>query len=74
MERIVLEGNIDGTFYGWTGETLFLLTNGQIWQQTSYSYSYHYAYRPRVQIFNSGGGDSMRLTGYDNSIRVKRLK
>ena len=38
----VIESQIEGTFNGWTGETVFKLTNGQIWQQASYAYTYHY--------------------------------
>jgi hypothetical protein len=30
----VIESQIDGTFQGWSGETVFKLTNGQIWQQS----------------------------------------
>ncbi|MDR0881742.1 MAG: hypothetical protein LBP55_04270, partial [Candidatus Adiutrix sp.] len=34
-----IESQIDGTFEGWSGETVFKLTNGQIWQQSSYAYT-----------------------------------
>ena len=34
----VIESQIDGEFEGWEGETVFVLTNGQIWQQSSYDY------------------------------------
>ena len=44
----VIESQIDGDFEGWEGETIFKLTNGQIWQQTSYAYHYHYAFMPDV--------------------------
>ena len=42
----VIESQIDGDFEGWDGETVFVLTNGQIWQQDSYDYTYHYAFMP----------------------------
>jgi len=70
----VLESQIEGTFEGWSGETIFKLTNGQIWQQSSYAYMYHYAYRPKVMIFPSGGGCKMKVEGVNNSLPVKRLK
>ena len=70
----VIESQIDGTFEGWSGETVFKLTNGQIWQQSSYAYTYHYAYRPAVTIFPSGGGCKMKVEGVSDSISVKRLK
>ena len=71
----VVESSIDGTFNGWDGDTVFKLTNGQIWQQSNYAYTYHYAYRPGVLIYPvSGGGFEMRVEGVTDKIRVKRLK
>lgn len=69
-----IESQIDGTFEGWSGETVFKLTNEQIWQQSSYAYTYHYAYRPEVLIYSDGGGCKMKVDGVSDSISVKRLK
>lgn len=69
-----IESQIDGTFEGWSGETVFKLMNGQIWQQSSYAYTYHYAYRPEVLIYSGGGGCKMKIEGISDSISVKRLK
>jgi hypothetical protein len=69
-----IESQIDGTFEGWSGETIFKLTNGQIWQQASYAYTYHYAYRPEVIIYPFSGGCRMKVEDVDDSIPVKRLK
>jgi len=66
--------HIDGTFEGWTGETIFNLENGQIWQQARYSYRYHYAYRPEVTIFSTSGGYKMIVAGVNEAIYVTRLK
>lgn len=35
-----IESEIEGEFNGWDGETIFKLTNGQIWQQAEYDYEY----------------------------------
>jgi len=70
----VIESQIDGEFSGWEGETIFKLTNGQIWQQAAYAYTYTYKYRPNVLIFRSGGGYQMQVEGMDSRIRVTRLK
>ena len=70
----VIESNIEGTFEGWDGETIFRLTNGQIWQQASYAYLYHYAYRPRVLIYRSGGGFKMKVDGVSSEIFVRRVR
>ena len=70
----VIESKIDGTFNGWDGDTIFALTNGQIWQQDSYSYTYHYSYRPNIIIYPSGGRYKMHVEGVDKDIYVKRLK
>jgi len=70
----VIESQIDGEFSGWEGETIFKLTNGQIWQQAAYAYTYSYKYRPKVLIFRIGGGYQMQVDGMDSRIRVTRLK
>ena len=70
----VVETTISGAFSGWSGDTIWKMDNGQIWQQSEYSYTYHYAYRPSVLIFRSGGGWKMRVDGLTEQIGVKLLK
>jgi roadblock/LC7 domain-containing protein len=70
----VIETQINGKFTGWDGDTIFELTNGQIWQQDSYAYTYHYAYRPKVLIYYVGGRYKMTVEGVDGFIYVTRLK
>lgn len=70
----VIETCIEGEFEGWSGETIFLLCNGQIWQQSSYAYTYHYAYRPKVLIYRTTGGYKMKVDGVSSTIYVRRLK
>jgi hypothetical protein len=70
----VIESKIDGEFNGWDGETIFVLQNGQIWQQAEYDYEYEYAYSPDVVIFRSGNSFEMQVEGMDESIRVTRVR
>lgn len=70
----VMESNINSNFDGWTGDTIFQLRNGQIWQQSSYDYKYHYAYSPSVEIYQSGSGYKMKVDGVDSAISVTRIK
>lgn len=70
----VIESEIDGAFEGWSGETIFKLTNGQIWQQAEYDYEYEYEYRPKVTIYRSGGQYRLKVEGMSQSVPVKRLK
>ena len=69
----VIESTIDGKFDGWDGDTIFKLTNGQIWQQAEYAYRYHYAYRPEVLIYKSSRGYIMKVDGVSDEIRVKLI-
>ena len=57
VEKIydVIESNIDGTFNGQNGKSVYKLINGQVWKQKNYKYVYKYAYRPEVIITNIGG-------------------
>ncbi len=59
----VIKSNIDGDFSGWEGETVYKLTNGQYWQQSSYYYYYSYAYDPEVLIYSSNGAYKMHVEG-----------
>jgi hypothetical protein len=70
----VIESQIDDDFQGWDGETIFKLSNGQVWQQAAYAYTYHYAYRPKVLIYLSGSAYRMKVEGVDSTVLVKRLK
>ena len=35
-----VESTLAGNFEGWSGETIFKLDNGQIWEQAEYAYTY----------------------------------
>jgi hypothetical protein len=70
----VIESTIDGEFHGWDGETIFKLTNGQIWQQAEYDYMYEYAYRPDVTIIKTSGGYKMKVEDLEDTIYVKRIR
>lgn len=70
----LIEGQIEGDFEGWDGDTIVKLTNGQIWQQSEYHYHYHYAFMPKVLVFKSGSGYKMRVEGVEKAVGVKRLK
>jgi hypothetical protein len=68
------ESQIQGDFNGWEGETIIRLTNGQIWQQSSYHYEYHYAFMPKVLIYKSGGVFKAKVDGTETAVTVTRLK
>lgn len=70
----VIASRIDDDFEGWDGDTIFILENGQIWQQDGYAYTYHYSYRPRVIIFPSDSRWKLKVDGLTSTIYVKRLK
>jgi hypothetical protein len=69
-----VESQIEGEFKGWDGETIFRLTNGQIWQQALYAYTYHYAYRPNIIIYKIASGYRMKVDDVEDTIQVKRIK
>ena len=74
LEYSAIKSRIDGEFKGWDGDTVFKLTNGQVWQQDQYGYVYHYAYNPEVIIYKVNFGYEMMVKGLDQTIKVKRLK
>lgn len=56
---------IDGSWSGWSGDTIVQSTDGSVWRQSEY----HYAYRPKVII--SGG--KMIVEGMSKPVSVRRL-
>ena len=60
---------IDGSWNGWSGETIVQLTDGSVWKQDEYHYEYHYAYRPKVVITNG----KMQVDGMSRAVRVRRV-
>jgi hypothetical protein len=68
-----IESAIKGTFKGWTGDTVFQLDNGQIWQQAEYDYTYSYAYHPDVTIYQTTGGCRMKVEDESETIIVRRI-
>jgi hypothetical protein len=69
-----IESTISGETEGWSGETIFKLDNGQIWEQAEYSYNYFYAYRPDVTIYHSQSGCRMKVEDEEETILVRRIK
>jgi hypothetical protein len=59
---------------GWSGDTLFKLDNGQIWEQDEYDHTYFYEYRPDVTIYLTSAGCRMRVKGEKDTLLVKRVK
>lgn len=68
----VVKSKINGDYNGWDGETIYELTNGQVWQQSSYSYEYSYSYMPEVIIYNTGSSYKMQVEGA--LVDIRRIK
>ena len=71
MSQIIYRGRIAGSFYGFSGDQLFKLSNGSYWIQTKYKYWYHYKYRPEALITRKNGVHVLTVAG--RSIPVRRL-
>ncbi len=69
-----VESNISGEFAGWSGETIFKLDNGQIWEQAEYDYMYSYQYHPDVTIYATTSGCRMKVEDEEDTLLVHRIK
>lgn len=63
---------VHGDWKGWSGDTLFELTNGQVFRQREYKYHYEYAYQPTA-IFFTSGGRCMAQIGNSDPVSVEQL-
>jgi hypothetical protein len=70
----VIESTISGEFEGWEGDTVFVLDNGQVWQQIDGSYHYHYAYRPDVLLVRASAGWLMIVEDVEERVEVTRIR
>lgn len=66
----IITSDFDGFQYG----NIYVLANGQVWEQTQVYYWYRYAYRPRVAIFSSYGSYKMQVEGSSLAVTVRRLR
>lgn len=64
-----MQSRIEGSWTGWSGDTIVRLTNGTVWRQDQYYYRYQYKYRPRVII----DGRYMHVEGMPKAVRVRRI-
>jgi hypothetical protein len=39
-----VKARINGSWTGWSGNTIVKLTNGSVWEQAEYYYEYRYSY------------------------------
>lgn len=72
-EEEKIESSIKGKFKGWTGETIFPLSNGQLWKQCSYAYHYHYAYNPKITISKHDGDNLLQVEGSEEKVKVCQI-
>ena len=74
-EPELLYANIEGSFRGWSGKSVFRLDNGQVWRQRRTGRFYYTGDSRRVVIGkNSWGFFEMRLIEADRSVGVSRVK
>ncbi len=74
-QRNAVEAQIDGKFTGWTGDTVFTLTNGQIWRQIGGGRYRSNADSPQITLEpKSLGSWKMYVEGISRGIKVKRIK
>lgn len=65
-----MQSRIEGTWTGWSGDTIVRLANGSVWRQDQYYYRYQYKYRPRVIV----DGRQMHVEGMPKAVRVRRIR
>lgn len=73
-KETVILSRIDGEFNGWSGKTIFRLTNGQVWKQRlsgSWRYS---AQSPQVEIKQNIMGFYVMRVDNKKKIGVTRIK
>jgi hypothetical protein len=70
-----IESRIDGVLTGWTGNTVFKLENGQVWEQAGPGYETNMRLdHPQVLIKKLAFGYLLTLPGHNENVFVRRVK
>jgi len=71
----VLRSRILGSFRGWSGDTVFRLEDGQVWQQRLPGNYFHRAESPEVELRrNALGFWELRIVATNRAVGVKRIE
>lgn len=71
---VIDKSQVDGTFNGWTGDTIVLLMDGTVWKQADYSYDYEYEFMPNVIVYQGDNGPVMHIDGVNDDMPVTQLR
>jgi hypothetical protein len=74
LGQAVLQTQIEGDFEGWDGDTVFVLADGTILKQASYSYVNEYDYSPNVVVIDSGASYLLMVDGVEETVDVVALR
>jgi len=72
-----IRSRIEGTFEGWDGDTVFVLENGMVWQQSeSGTFRPRTMEDPEVEIKQGFLGSVwyLKVEGYNTQVKVRRLR
>ncbi len=69
-----IESHIVGEFHGWTGNTVFHLANGQVWEQAGPGYFQTDLKSPKVVIKKLLIGYVLLVHGYAKEVFVRRIR
>ena len=72
-EADVIDSEIKETFLGWSGTTAFSLRNGEVWQQDEPGTKVANSFRPKVLIYRTNEGYTMKVEGIKELLLVKKL-
>ncbi len=71
--RLIAEDELSGKLYGWDGATVFVLANGQRWQQSAYRFRRLRLYCPWVRVWRCGLFYWLEVEGAGELLPVRRV-
>jgi hypothetical protein len=71
VRKVVYDGYIDGSFYGFDDQAVFKTQDGSYWRQVNYRYWEYITHNPKVLIEDVGGKLMMTVAG--ETTEVERL-
>lgn len=71
--RLVTQSELEGNCRGWDGDTVFSLSNGEVWRQDASRYRCVHLCCPAVRIWRLGARFLLEVEGLRDILPVRRI-
>jgi hypothetical protein len=71
--RLVTQSELEGNCRGWDGDTVFALSNGEVWKQDASRYHSVHLCSPAIRVWRLGARFLLEVEGLHEVLPVRRI-